>query len=595
MERHSLSRQAVTIGFLSLWIVLWFYQIVRWNAELIVTAVVVVLALVAPRFGLKTVRRVAESLQRLARRRRLSVAAVGLLVLIVRAALLPVLPKPVPIVHDEFSYLLAADTFASGRLANPTHPLWRHFETPHLNQQPAYVSKYPPAQGLFLAAGQFFLGDPWWGVWLSAGLMCAAVCWMLQGWLPAGWAFLGAVLLALRLGIMSYWMNSYWGGAVAALGGALALGAFPRLWSRPRPSYALIFGVGLTLLATSRPYEGFLLSLPLLASLAARFISPMKFTERRVWLVRAGVPFVVVACLSGAALGYYHWQTTGSPWKMPYQVNRETYAVVPQVFAWESIRDPPEYNHAALRDYFTGWELGFYQTAREDPFLFRRNQLILEWEFFVGPLLSVPLVALPFALWNRGTKRAAVALGLLLAGVSLSIWVQPHYLAPALGLMWLFFVQSLRYLSVWRWRGRAVGRRLVTLIPFAVVVLFSACLWEAISVPAPEEPYNNWARCYCPGKAHTMRDRATVRDQLDAKAGAHLAIVRYAPDHDPLNEWVFNRADIDSAKLVWAREMAPARNTELLRYFDNRRAWLVEADLDPPRLSPYPLRSPREE
>ena len=191
----------------------------------------------------------------------------GLLCLVLAWLYVKPVGFPAPRIHDEFSYLLGSDTFASGRLANPTHPLWVHFESPHINQKPTYVSMYHPAQALVLAAGQRFAGHPWYGVLASTVVMCVALSWMLRIWLPHRWAVLGSVVAVQiavfgnwSVGCHGYWVASYWGGAVAATGGALVIGATGRLRKRLTAWDSILFAIGVAVLANSRPFEGVILT-----------------------------------------------------------------------------------------------------------------------------------------------------------------------------------------------------------------------------------------------------------------------------------------------------------------------------------------------
>jgi hypothetical protein len=260
------------------------YEIVFWAFVLLIAAVLLKCRPAALEWW-------ESHLKRLAQRQVACVLLVGFLALIVRLSLVPLLPVPEPVVHDEFSYLLGAETFAAGRLTNPPHVLGTHFESFSINVRPTYQSMYPPGQAAALAVG-IKLGHPWVGVLLSVAVMCAAICWMLQAWLPPHWALLGGLFCVLRFGTFSYWTNSYWGGAVAATGGSLVLGSLGRLRTRVSPSQLIALAAGLIVLANTRPFEGLVFSIPI--TLTAAAWSCRDWSRNRQVVLRGLVPAVAL-------------------------------------------------------------------------------------------------------------------------------------------------------------------------------------------------------------------------------------------------------------------------------------------------------------
>jgi hypothetical protein len=577
-----------------------------------------------------------------AKNKRLSLVAIGAVTILARLALLPWMPVPQPKIHDEFSYLLAADTFAHGRLANPPHPLWIFFDTFHVIQHPTYASIYPPAQGMVLAIGKL-LGQPWIGVLLSSAAMCVAITWMLQAWMPAEWALLGGVLVLSRFGLFSYWMNSYWGGAVAATGAALALGALPRIWDRQRPRDAIIFGVGAGVLATSRPVEGFIFCVPLGIALLWWTLR-QESSARRILLRRVIVPLAaMLACVVGF-VAFYNWRVTASPVVFAHFIEQRQY-ITTAIFLWQHDGPPISYANPQFDDFYHNFLPSLYQAswpAAEGQLEWKSTAF---WQFFLGPALIIPFLALLWVLKDPRNRLLLVQVALSALGLWVIVYYNPHYAAPIMVTVFALMMQGMRLLRGWRFRGHAIGvglTRLIVLFSLLIgpVYLARLLLSEQNSNTAllhqhnvlvlaativtlallrlglrctPQLPLRRSRIISCcellllaggmlqiavlqrnlypddyPFVDNLVEPfRKPVEQKLDAMPGEHLVLVRYSKDHNSGEEYVYNEADIDRAKTVWAREIPGIDLGPLLNYFRNRDVWVYEPDEDDEVVTPY--------
>ncbi|HEX8910948.1 MAG TPA: hypothetical protein VF796_01215 [Humisphaera sp.] len=476
---------------------------------------------------------------------------------------------PVPTVHDEFGYLLAADTFANGRLTNPPHPFWEHFETFHVIQQPTYAAKYPPGQGLVLAAGQHFCGHPYVGVLAATAAACGLVGWMLQAWLPPRWALFGGALVALHP-LMAIWAGSYWGGAVAVAGGALVAGAVPRIVQRPGLRTGVPLGVGLVVLANSRPFEGAVLGVSAVTAMAAWAI---RRRPPRVRLLTAGGAAAGVLACGAAATAYYNHRVTGSATTMPYVVHEREYGAAP-LFVFQGPVPIPAYRHKIIEDFHIGFDLGTYQRLRTPSGFAVEcvDRIAVLARMFMQPIgIWVAALSLPALIRSRPPARFATgACGTLVVAMLATTWMFTHYAAPAMGLFVYLVVDGLRVLWVRRGRLRPAVRALVVALPLLSLLSVARVAAERAAAPAG-----------------TMGVRAEIESSLRREGGRHLILVSYPRDRPATGEWVFNRADLEADPVVWARSMSAERDEALVRHYAGRSAWVLDASAANPTLARY--------
>ncbi|WP_428560008.1 MAG: hypothetical protein ACP59X_15550 [Solidesulfovibrio sp. DCME] len=516
--------------------------------------------LTRPMLGGRFFRHVEWFLGRLARNDLFAIVITFLFALTLRVAVLPLVPPGFPVIHDEYSYLLQADTFASGHLAMPPHPLWEHFQSFHVLQHPTYASKFFPGQATFLALGQKLLGHPWWGVLLSVAAMCAALVWCLRGFLSPGYAFLGGMIAALQFATIHYWASSYWGGAVTAIGGCLAVGAVGRLLNTPDRKSGLLFGVGGVILAATRPFEGSVLSCVLLIwlMLAAWQRGRGSFPA----LVRTALPAMALPLALGCGgLLYFNYNVTGEAFTFPYVAYTKQYDAAYATGKPESVPFPADMPRE-MRRYHTEW--GYPAAAQAATLRGRLASLPHRFDMLSSllyPIFFLPAFLAPLAFFaSRPTRAPALATLAVLAASLFYMWSLPHYFAPALGLFSVLWLRIFRWLRAVKLFGRPVGLSLVRLLP---------CVLAAVTVLGVRD----YPRRQPSGNQLQAAVRQQVEARLEALPGDHLVIVTYRPDSNVHAEWVYNRADIDHARIVWARDLGPEKNAALVAYFKDRHLW----------------------
>jgi hypothetical protein len=364
----------------------------------------------------------------------------------------------------------------------------------------------------------------------------------------------------------------------------LVLGALPRILRKQRPWDAGLLAGGLVILAASRPYEGLLLALPVAVAMVTwgfrqLRLSPIKLATNVV------APVVVVLGLAGVGLGYYNQRLTGSIRRMPYQVNRDTY-VKARYFLWDSVNPAPVYRHRSMLDFYVTWQFNRSKAATGSVAGFLANtakDLGEFWLFYLGPALSVPLVMLPWMWRDRRTRFLLVTTVCFACGMAMLVFFYPHYAAPLTGALYAILVQGIRHLRAAGRKGSQSAAGLTKAIP-------TVCL-TVVAVRLFLSPFERFLPPDYPMAWYYTRpgnvERARILSHLLTLPGNDLVFVRYRPGHNWFAEWVYNRADIDAAKVVWAHDMGSQANAELTRYFGDRRVWLVEADEEPPKLRPY--------
>jgi hypothetical protein len=484
-----------------------------------------------------------------------------------------VLGMPRPFIHDEFSYLFMADTFAHGRVVNPEHPLPEFFQTFHIIQHNGiYVSKYFPGIGLQLLAGKL-LGHPIIGVWLTVGLFGVSLLFFLRQFFSPSVALIVSVICSMQFMVLSYFGHSYWGGSLMALAGIWALGGAVLAVKSGQSRYSWVSAAGMVICLLTRPFEGFFYLLPLAGWQLFSLLRRSDICGGR-WNWRLIAPMAIGVCFGILALGIYNQRITGNWTKLPYNIYAKYYAPYGVLFVGEHAKSQSD------NSFFESLPQPFQQMAEHYATAHQKHS-----EHFFNTKLDAAIAVIsslfPFVLawmfvaafacqrhWKNGLWQLCTLTILMRSGPLLLSWssTQAHYSAfwifpvavlCAFGLHWLLSGRFTRYFGL--------IASVASLAWLTGIYLLSFDRWIDLSWKYPTSYHRQ-----------QLDPRYAVEIYLESHfPGRQLIFVQYGPDHSPDSEWVYNSPEIDAQKIVWAHDLGKNEDQRLINYYSNRSVWRV--------------------
>jgi hypothetical protein len=263
-----------------------------------------------------------------------------------------------------------------------------------------------------------------------------------------------------------------------------------------------------------------------------------------------------------------HWTT------LPYMLSRAEYGV-PSTFTWQSDPIPHDIQTPQQQLVYDGQKSAHDEQAKLS-FMARLASRVKFYRFFFLAPLYLALPAFLLRLREYRYSWILVTILIFALGTNLYPYFFSHYVAAIACLFVLVIMASLE----------RIGPQTAAILIFLCAAHF--VFWYGLHFAGHQDfAHDMWQfETEDVITAGDPQGRNAIRDRLMSAPGKQLVFVRYGPNH-VYQEWVYNRADIDAAPIVWARDLGGDQNGTLRSYYPDRTVWLLQPDVRPPLLTPF--------